>query len=162
MTWREAFLRQARHERTVWRRLNVEKFDIGHQLHFLQMVTEKLAKGFLTAPSSSGPPKFSHKSFVRFLQTLKSMSYLREMLGYTNAESFNAFIDSLLPLAEKIENLAPALAGSTKPNPEYPWKDATTGQIFVPAEFDFPEFDPNKPQLIKLEHLIGSLLKCAE
>lgn len=49
MTWREAFLNQARSDAEIRRLLNRERTEYSHQLHYLQMVTEKLAKGLAAA-----------------------------------------------------------------------------------------------------------------
>jgi hypothetical protein len=73
------------------------------------------------------------------------------------ARSDQAILDRLNhPLVEK---LAPALAGMTKPNPEYPWRDPSTGDIVVPAQYEFAEFDPKDPKMQKIAALIRALLR---
>jgi hypothetical protein len=71
---------------------------------------------------------------------------------------FSAFIDSLLPFAEKVERLAPSMTGETRPNPEYPWRPTPSGAVLVPAQFDFKEFDPADIKLIQLVSLIDKLV----
>jgi hypothetical protein len=57
----------------------------------------------------------------RFLRISKGLPELRRQLGYEgNYNAFVSYIDSLLPLAEKIEALAPEGKRLDKPNPEYP------------------------------------------
>lgn len=159
MTWREAFLLQARSDHALWDRLITWRVTTCHQLHYFQMVTEKLAKTWLTAPTATNAPATSHKAFVRMLQVLKSRPEVRKRLGYTSAAVFSGYIDSLLGLANRIEELAPALAGLSQPNPEYPWRDAGTGAIHAPAEFQFAELDrATRPQMAKLEKLVRALL----
>src|SRR5579863_5087681 len=144
MNWRDAFLRQARSENEIRRRLNERNVEYSHRLHYLQMVTEKLAKAGLARPGDVNPPKTSHNAFVRYLRTLKGQSTIRLQLGYTNRIAFGNFIDSILPQALKIEHLAPSAAGMSQPNSEYPWRDARTGDILAPVDFDFPEFSPSR------------------
>ena len=154
MTWREALIRQAAHDWDVYERLNPEVFSVADQLHYLQMTTEKLAKGLLTPGGSAFPPQHSLARLVRFLQTLKHRPNLRKNLGYPHAASFSAFINSLLPLAQQIENLAPAIAGDFQPNPEYPWLDRVTGRVHTPCDFTFPDFNPRNSKLIQFEKMM--------
>jgi hypothetical protein len=55
--------------------------------------------------------------------------------------------------------LAPALAGFTQPNPEYPWRDLRSNSVVVPADYPFPEFDPGDPKVQKLTELVRKLLR---
>lgn len=160
MTWRDAFFRQAKSDNEVRKLLNKKNIEYAHQLHYLQMVTEKLAKGLLTSASSMVPPKFEHKALVSCLQTIKCSHEIRRRLGYENkVESFKQFIDSLLPIANNIEKLAPSFAGKDQPNPEYPWQCKHNKMVYAPADFNFPDFHPKNPQLIKLVELVDRLLK---
>jgi hypothetical protein len=159
MSWREAFFAQALSEYAVRQQLNNAKVEYSHQLHYVQMVTEKLAKAYAVSMARDAPPVVSHAAFVRLLQTTKSRPEIRHQLGYEDAASFRQFIDSLLPLAERIERLAPNFAGTTNPNPEYPWEDRATGQVIAPVQFEFPEFDAKSPQMVKLERLLGALIR---
>ena len=123
------------------------------------MVAEKLAKAYAADPRSNDPPVLSHAAFVRLLQTTKARPEIRRQLGYEDTASFRQFIDSFLPLAERIERLAPNFAGTTSPNAEYPWRDQASGEVIAPVRFDFPEFSAKSPQMIKLESLIGALIR---
>jgi hypothetical protein len=162
MSWREAFLRQAQSDNQVRRRLNTPEIENSHRLHYLQMVAEKLAKAGLTNPGTVDPPKASHNAFVRFLQTLKGQKNIQRQLGYKHRKAFSHFVDSLLPQAAKIERLAPQAAGTTLPNPEYPWRDPKTGAITAPADYDFPEFDPSRSEMLRIEKMIDQLLLLIE
>src|SRR5690349_17478881 len=117
MSWRDAFLRQARSENAVRLRLNDPEVEYSHRLHYTQMVAEKLAKGLQVRPDETDPPPTTHRALVRLLQVLKGRAEARRQLGYGDAAVFKAFIDSILPLAAEIEGLAPAVAGITHPNP---------------------------------------------
>lgn len=159
MTWRTAFLLQADSDNAVRQRLNDAQVPYSHQLHYLQMVTEKLAKGLSISPTSQEPPQPVHSGFVRLLQTLKGQSFVRKRLGYNDQAVFRNFINSLLGLARDIEQLAPALAGFTRPNAEYPWRDLGSRNIVVPVQHDFSAFDPRSAKMIKLEGLLAGLLR---
>lgn len=156
MNWRAAFLEQAKSENAIRRRLNKPEIPYSHRLHYLQMVTEKLPKAHLANPAS--PPPGTHGTFVRFLQVIKGVPHIRAALGYSDARAFSQFIDSLLPLASEIQVLAPHLPPNT-PNAECPWQDISTQEIYVPARFDFPQFRPNRHQMIVMDQLIEGLLK---
>ncbi len=159
MSWRAAFILQARSDNEIRRLLNKEKVEYSHQLHYLQMTTEKLAKGMLTSPSSSNPPTFTHSAFVRCLQVLKGRPEIRRQLGYDSPIYFREFIDSVLPFADRVEKLAPSFAGGTQPNPEYPWQNKPQDPVVVPAHYNFPEFDPRSHHMNKLVSLIEILLR---
>lgn len=68
-------------------------------------------------------------------------------------------IDSLLPLARQIEQLAPSEAGNYQANPEYPWQALADQEVYVPAEYAFSEFDPKSTQMVKLIRLLENLMK---
>jgi hypothetical protein len=159
MGWHDAYLVQARSEHSLLRKISSPDVEYCHRLHYLQMVTEKLAKAMLTSPESATAAPTSHTMFVRMLQVLKTRPEIRRRLGYRDAGVFKAYIDSLLDLAARIERLAPDLAGLTRANPEYPWEVPATHQVVAPTEYAFPEFDPRDPKMIKIDQLIGDLLR---
>jgi hypothetical protein len=161
MDWHEAYLTQARSEYAVSRKLG-EDVEHCHHLHYLQMVSEKLAKGILTPSGSMTPAPMSHVMFVRMLKAIKGRPDIRQQLGYRSVDVFRSYIDSLLDLAWKIERLSPEQAGLTQPNPEYPWwKDPGKTQVMAPAQYDFPEFDQRNRRMGKIDRLIGALLRLA-
>lgn len=161
MSWRDAFLRQARSENDLRLRLNDPSVEYSHRLHYLQMVTEKLAKGFQADPSEADPPPTSHHALVRLMQTLKGRPTVRRQLRFDDAIIFKQYIDSLLDLADRVERLAPSAAGTSQPNPEYPWRDPVTGAVSAPVDFDFPFFDQCDAKMIKFEKLIDQLVRIA-
>jgi hypothetical protein len=157
VSWRAAFLRQAASDEAVRRLLDRAGVEWCHGLHYLQMVAEKLAKGLLATASDPPPPPPTHQAFVRLLQIAKNRPDVRRRLGYRDTASFLAFVDSLLPLAAKIEALAPSAAGMGRPNPEYPWRDPTTATSIAPADYPFNDFDARSPQMRKLASLMEQL-----
>lgn len=159
MTWREAFLRQARSDAAIMDRLNVPNVEHAHRLHYVQMVSEKLAKGFFQSLHDPDPPRPTHAAFVRMLQAVKARPDIRQILGYANAEAFARFINALLPLAQRIQSLAPSIAGFTQPNAEYPWRPTPAAAVIAPCDHDFAEFDPRQPQMAKLMTLLQDLTR---
>lgn len=109
-----------------------------HQLHYLQMVTEKLSKAYFWRKGK--PPAKSHAGFHSFLRALGTVPQaqrpkLVQALEFKNYKVFQAWIKSVLPLADALERLAPALA-LNGPNPEYPWPPDVPAH--APADFAFP------------------------
>jgi hypothetical protein len=158
MSWRSAFVRQARSEQEVRKLLNSAAIEYSHRLHYLQMVSEKIAKAFQVGPDDPKPPEFVHRGFVRLLQTLKSRSDIQRALGFNNKRAYEQYIASLLDLADRVERLAPSLAGVNQPNPEYPWMDVATQTVIAPVDYSFSLFDRGNTRMIKLEALLDKLL----
>lgn len=112
-----------------------------HQLHYIQMLTEKLGKAYFWRTNK--PPKKSHAFFVKFLQALLARSQtdveqIAGLLGFGRAKDFENWIPTIAPLAHDIERLAPDLAGDG-PNPEYPWPREKPTEH--PAGHDFPVWE---------------------
>ncbi len=106
-------------------------FPVCHELHYLQMCTEKLAKAYYPAPPSG---RISHNAFRQFLTHLPSNARAFKPLGFADLAGFTRWQLSVTTLVGAIEDLAPALAGNG-PNPEYPWpRNAPTN---APADHSF-------------------------
>ena len=165
MSWKEAFCKQAESDYTMFEQLNRLKTpgSVCHQLHYLQMSTEKLAKAF-SCPPGGAPPRTTHAALARFLRISKGLPKLREQLGYGGSRNYNAFvsyIDSLLPFAEKIESLAPEGRRLDKPNPEYPWK-SQAGDVIAPIDHPFREIWSDVTSMNKLRNLMVNLMRIAK
>jgi hypothetical protein len=114
-----------------------KRYPPCHQLHYLQMVTEKLGKAYLWR--SKNPPDKNHASFVLFLRALGSVSIsirpqVARIFGFSRFDDFQAWLRQILPLAYQLQRMAPQLA-EDGPNPEYPWPHSAP--LHVPAEYDF-------------------------
>jgi len=154
MNWRKAYLAQAWSDYEVFRKLNSDGHPLCHKLHYLQMATEKLAKGFL-CNADDPPPKKTHFVLVRFLQVSKHRPEWVKRLGYEGRNRvYASIVDNLLPLAERIEKLAPVGGDFDRINPEYPWMDSG-GKVICPAAYSFPDF--RKRELTTFLTLISSL-----
>lgn len=127
------FLVQARSNFVVF---NVFRSQVDvphcHGLHYLQMATEMLGKALAW---KDGPPRRSHRAFVPFLRTLATNRKAQEQLVYRRKNnSWRNLIRKSVPLADRVERLAPALCGDG-PNPEYPWP--AENPVYSPVEHEF-------------------------
>jgi len=113
------FLVQARTDFAVFEMLRRQPdLPACHALHYLQMATELLGKAHAW---KQGPCANTHRAFVGFLRSLKKNRKAQKQLGFSGqTENWMHLIRKSVPLAERIEDLAPALALDA-PNPEYPW-----------------------------------------
>ncbi|MDG3004847.1 hypothetical protein [Paludisphaera mucosa] len=94
-----------------------------HQLHYMQMVAEKLAKAYFWRTGT--PPPRNHAGLVQFMRSLGGVPMQRRLqlaaaLEFHDFGQLQAWIRRVLPMAYELERLAPALA-QDGPNPEYPW-----------------------------------------
>lgn len=129
------FLTQARSNFMVFEILSKDKnVPRSHALHYLQMATELLGKAYAWR---NGPQtKLTHSAVVKFLRSISANPKAQKQLGYGGQnESWRHLLRKSIPLAEMIEDLAPALAGDG-PNPEYPWPPNDPTE--TPVEFEFP------------------------
>jgi hypothetical protein len=120
------------------------------------MATEKLGKAMLLAEGKEiQKVRTSHKAFVYFLRIAVRNPAVQKHMGMSDRQ-LRTYIKGLLPLAEEIEKLAPALAGAG-PNAEYPWLDPS-GSIHVPASFQFSVAlqlkEPKGQKLLKFARLL--------
>ncbi len=117
--YQRLFLVQARTDFVVFElfRRNAE-LPPCHALHYLQMATEMLGKAHAW---KHGPRANTHRAFVGFLRSLSTNRQAQGHLGFGGRnENWEHLIRKSVPLAERIEDLAPALSPDA-PNPEYPW-----------------------------------------
>jgi hypothetical protein len=150
LDWRSAYLRQAKSDFDLLQLiLAMDDVPKCQSLHYLQMATEKLAKGMMTSPGGPRYPS-THDAFVRFLRVAKGRPEIRNACKFEDANRFTAYVDGLLPLAQSIEDLSPE--GDDHPNPEYPWEAA--GTVYSPLDHQFANLGFATPQVIKLLKLI--------
>lgn len=159
MNWHEAYLEQARSDYEMYLKLNDPAIEDCHRLHYLQMTTEKLSKALmLTFSFQQAAPIKTHKALVKMLQVIKGRPEIRRQLGYSNHISFKSYIDGLLPFADQIEKLAPALAMDQQ-NPEYPWCHLHSSDVIAPSKHSFEAFNPKNSKSRQFMYLLKSLLK---
>jgi hypothetical protein len=154
------FLVQARTDFEVFELLRSQPgLPACHALHYLQMATELLGKAHAWKHGSQAS---THRAFVGFFRSLRTNRKAQKQLGYgKRKENWEHLIRKNVPLAERIEDLAPALADGT-PNPEYPWP--RDDPRFAPAEHTFEIWQELKdtPAGRQFLALVGSLFVAAE
>src|SRR5258708_7170352 len=114
------FLTQARTDFSVFKLCwkTHPELPACHALHYLQMATELLGKAYAW---KHAPAATTHKAFVNFLRSLTANRQAQKQMGFEGQNaSWRHWIRKSVPLAERVEDLAPSLAGDG-PNPEYPW-----------------------------------------
>jgi hypothetical protein len=151
----QLLLDQARSDYDVFRFLS--RRDVCHRIHYLQMCTEKLSKVFLWRNNHF--PGFRHNTFEPFLDHLKNnRPDLYDMFGYRDVRRFNLQWASILNLARRIQNLAPA-HGNNGPNPEYPWPPLTP--TFSPLVHPFTEWHDWNSSIAgrRMKHFVENLLQ---
>jgi len=126
------FLSQARSDFLAFDLLRESGLPRCHCLHYLQMTTELFSKAYSWGKGSVAS---SHKALVSFFRDLPKNRKAQSLLGFDNQnENWKQAIRKMTPLAGRIEDLAPSLAGDG-PNPEYPWPKSEPA--FAPADFTF-------------------------
>ncbi len=95
-------------------------FPVCHELHYLQMCTEKLSKAYYKTDLRT-----AHAAFRRFLTDLPGNSNVLRSLGFAAVADLTRWQGSVKPIVDAIEDLAPSIADNKGlPNPEYPWPKA--------------------------------------
>lgn len=156
MDWRTAYFQQAQSDYAMLLKLLEDRnTPLCHSLHYLQMTTEKMAKGFLTRPGDG--PQRTHNAFVAFVQTSAPFDRdLQSACGCVNIGQYRAYLAGLHNLAQAIENLFPD--GPDHPNPEYPW--IFQGVIYVPDAYNFSGDELNllrqSPRMVKMLKFIAA------
>jgi len=133
-----AYLRQARSDLECYYLLNGQGSHECHQLHFLQMATEKLARSRLAAALKAEPPR-SHVAFFKWLTLLRNSDrVLVSRLRLKSKSAERGFIDGLKKVGHAIESLAPNVADDRLggANAEYPWA-APNSQPISPLDHNF-------------------------
>ena len=154
--WRTAYLEQAKSDYAILLKLNRDAAPLCHQLHYLQMTTEKMAKGFLTRNGGARYPK-THNAFVNFVILAARTPEFRAVSRFTTRSQFSAYTTSLLALARRVEDLSPD--GEDHPNPEYPWE--INGVILLPTEYAFNGLELDNPKMVKLLEFIADCFTLA-
>ena len=156
MDWRTAYLEQAKSDYAMLLKLNQEEAPLCHRLHYLQMTTEKMAKGFLTPRGGARYPK-THNALVAFLKLAEKRPDFRRASKFTSASQFTAYTASLFDIAQKVEDLSPD--GGDHPNPEYPWE--SQGVIVLPSEYPFADLNTQSRKMVKLLEFIDDCFTLA-
>lgn len=161
-SWRTAYFKQGLADYQLFLTLEkTENIPLCHRLHYLQMMTEKLAKGFKTEPTAKEAHPFTHAAFVTLLRIVKDRPEFMQACNIGTKEQFLAYLKGLNSLAATIQGLAPDLADKG-PNPEYPWQ--IPQGVMAPIDFNFPDLNLNAKdlRLIKMLKFIDICFQIAQ
>jgi hypothetical protein len=114
------------------------KAPICHQLHYLQMASEKVAKAYRFRDTSTSPEKLlcEHVGFTKFFNGFLLSDRVKQMYE-GKANQLGQIAKPCRQLALELEKLAPAVDADKRPaNPEYPWQHGAA--ILVPCKHEFP------------------------
>ena len=153
--WHSSYLEQAKSDYAVFTLIR-DQVEVCHSLHYGQMATEKLAKGFLTRPGG-GRYARTHDALVKFLRVARTRPEFQAACRFKQSSQFTAYVDSLLGVAQQVEDLSPE--GEDHPNPEYPWE--IKGAIVIPKEYHFREMALDNPKMMKLLQFIDDCFTVA-
>jgi hypothetical protein len=136
-SYQELWWQQAKSDHEAFVLIRGSNVAQCHSLHYLQMVTEKIAKAYFWR--SASPPTKCHTGFVQYLRFLGQIrSEHRDRIAnvflFKRFLDFQVWIRAALPFAYDLERLAPSLANNG-PNPEYPWPHSLPQ--YAPANHEF-------------------------
>jgi len=133
-----AFYDQALSDWKVYGHLTRLGLPRCHELHYLQMACEKLAKAYRLRNVSADVDGIisRHTGFVGFINVYpRSPAILAEYEGQDARHKEVCRTSSTI--AREIEKLAPAIDREESPeNAEYPWEREDT--VLVPCQYPFP------------------------
>jgi hypothetical protein len=135
-----AFIAQARSDWEVRGALAARsELPRCHQLHYLQMACEKLAKAYRLVETESPLEELvsKHTGFDKFVGAF----FFRLKKEYHGKDQqLQALIRRSRTFAREIEKLAPAIDRKAAPeNAEYPWE--RDGTVVAPRDHAFPSLD---------------------
>jgi hypothetical protein len=137
----DAFAAQGRSDWEVYQHLSglpKPSFPRCHQLHYLQMATEKIAKAYRIRDTDGDVDALahSHTGFEEFVNAFFRAPAIRTEFQGRDA-ALQTLQRSAQTLAREIEKLAPAIDRLVSPeNSEYPWE--RDDRVLLPCEFDYP------------------------
>jgi hypothetical protein len=136
-----AFIAQARSDWGVHRLLAGRKDVVAcHELHYLQMVCEKLSKAYRLRDTRSpvGELVSKHTGFAKFVGPFFAAVLKGEYRG--REAQLQGLIGRARTLAREIEKLAPATDRAAAPeNAEYPWE--RDDRIVAPCQHRFASLE---------------------
>jgi hypothetical protein len=157
--WANAYLEQARSDWDTYRVITENVCATCQELHYLQMTAEKLSKAALLRSRTTSPDDLrrTHRAFVNFLRFAARNPNLQRTLSM-HGRQLRSYIQGILPIADRIERLAPALA-QNGPNAEYPW-EVPSGEVTAPASYTFPVTEElRRPEGRRLLKLTATILE---
>jgi hypothetical protein len=143
--WKTGLLAQAKSDYAMYQKLEKEQAARCYRLLFLQMATEKLAKGMVS--DGTEPPELSHRAFVSFIkEEARTTESVRIACGFLDKAAYICFLRGIQGIVKFIEDLHPR--GVDKFNPEYPWEHRALARdgtiqihVHVPSSHEWLEWN---------------------
>ena len=137
--WAAAFAAQSRSDWQVYNLLSDDTRVPGcHELHYLQMACEKIAKAYRSRDPRANLEEIctKHVGFANFIGSLLASPSFR--VAYRGREAqLRELSRRASVLAREIEKLAPAVDRIASPeNAEYPWQSGE--DVMTPCKYSFP------------------------
>jgi hypothetical protein len=137
--WASAFAAQSRSDWRVYDRLAGElEIPACHELHYLQMACEKIAKAYRCRDTDANLDEFltRHVGFAKFMGSFLASPSIKEAYRGRDAQ-LQEVAKLARALAREIEKLAPSVDRAASPeNAEYPWE--TGGVVIAPCQYGYP------------------------
>ena len=137
--WASAFALQSRSDWQVFDRLAADsRISACHELHYLQMACEKIAKAYRCRDTAANLEELltQHVGFTKFMGSFLASPSIKD--AYRGRDAQRREVAKLARvLAREIEKLAPAVDRVTSPeNAEYPWESGEN--VIAPCLYDYP------------------------
>lgn len=153
--WAAAFAAQSRSDWQVFGRLAADpQIPVCHELHYLQMACEKIAKAYRCRDTATNLEDLlkRHVGFAKFIGSFLVSPSLKEAYRGRDAQ-LRQVAKLARALAREIEKLAPAVDRTGTPeNAEYPWEAGD--EIISPCHYSYPRLSlltsPGGRTLLKL------------
>ena len=137
--WASAFALQSRSDWQVFDRLAADpRISTCHELHYLQMACEKIAKAYRCRDTAASLEELltKHVGFTKFMGSFLASPSIKD--AYRGRDAQRREVAKLARvLAREIERLAPAVDRVISPeNAEYPWQSGEN--VIAPCLYDYP------------------------
>lgn len=137
--WASAFAAQSRSDWQVYDHLAAEPdLPVCHQLHYLQMACEKIAKAYRCRDKSVNLEELlkRHVGFAKFIGSFLASPSMKEAYR-GRAAQLREVARLTRALSREIEKLAPAVDRTASPeNAEYPWDSGE--EVISPCQYSYP------------------------
>jgi len=153
--WAAGFAAQSRSDWQVYGRLAADdQIPACHELHYLQMACEKIAKAYRCRDTTANLEDLlkRHVGFAKFMGSFLASPSIKEAYRGRDAQ-LRQVAKLARALAREIEKLAPAVDRADSPeNAEYPWEAGE--EVITPCQYSYPRLSllvsPGGRTLLKL------------
>jgi len=153
--WRKAFALQALSDLAARDKLAEACAELCHQLHFLQMASEKVCKAHRIEAEGYEKLKNRHDVIAKTLPVLAKQVFSSEY----HFDPKHGQRGAIQRIAREIELLSPSCDRETRPdNSEYPWLNVK-GEVQAPCLYSFSSLMEDRRTLIQIIQVIRRAAK---